>query len=90
MYTNFTLLWSPLQTLVAGYGNSVKRDTFWNVFGARLAAADKDIQSFLTRIRDGKEIKETENKKRVDFIKVFTGEYELQPPLPFPQCVVLY
>ena len=31
LYTNFTLLWAPLSTLLASYGNGFARDEFWEV-----------------------------------------------------------
>ena len=78
MYTNFTLMWAPLQALVAGFGNSVRRDLFWSVFGAKLKASGKDVHDFLKQIEemDG-ETEEDESKKRVDYIKVQTNSFRI-------------
>ena len=70
LYTNFTLLWVPVQNLVAGYGNYIKREHFWNIFGAKLVSADQDIQTYLRELQDGSYSRSNEASKRVDYIKV--------------------
>lgn len=70
LYTNFTLLWVPVQSLVAGYGNYIKREHFWNIFGAKLLSADQDIQTYLRELQDGSFSRSNEASKRVDYIKV--------------------
>ena len=70
LYTNFTLLWGPLQTLVAGYGNGLKRDLFWGVYGAKLRAADADIMRFLQQVKARSFVQDEVAANRVDFMKV--------------------
>ena len=59
-----------MQNLVAGYGNCIKREYFWNIFGAKLVSADLDIQTLLRQLEDGSYSRGTEAGRRVDYIKV--------------------
>ena len=70
MYTNFTLLWAPLQKLVAGYGNGLKRDLFWNVYAAKLRSASEDIMRFLQEVKERTFVRDEVAANRVDFMKV--------------------
>ena len=43
LYTNFTLLWAPLSTLLASYGNGFARDEFWEVWCGQLRLASGQV-----------------------------------------------
>ena len=63
LYTNFTLLWAPLSTLLASYGNGLARDEFWEVWCGQLRLASGQVADQLARLSKG-EVEEG----RVDFI----------------------
>jgi len=65
LYTNFTLMWSPVMDLLANYGNGMKRDIFWQVMGDKLKAADKDIVDMIENIKEGKSVTD---EQRIDYI----------------------
>eukprot|EP00092_Neocalanus_flemingeri_P037576 GFUD01040911.1.p1 GENE.GFUD01040911.1~~GFUD01040911.1.p1 ORF type:complete len:2557 (+),score=666.17 GFUD01040911.1:40-7710(+) len=65
LYTNFTLMWSPLMDLLANYGNGMKRDVFWEVMGDKLRAAEKDVLDMINKIKEGKAVMD---EKRIDYI----------------------
>ena len=64
LYTNFTLLWTPLNTLLATYGHGLAREEFWEVWSSQLKLASEQVASQLTRL--GKEGEE--EGRRVDYI----------------------
>jgi len=65
LYTNFTLMWSPVMDLLANYGNGMKRDVFWDVMGDKLRTADKDIVDMIGNIKGGTTVPD---EKRIDYI----------------------
>jgi len=68
LYTNFTLLWEPMCSLLAGYGNGMPRTAFWSTFGGQLRRAAQDVRDQLTAIRSGGWVREAEASRRVDWI----------------------
>jgi hypothetical protein len=68
LYTNFTLLWEPLCSLLASYGNGMTRSAFWSTFGGQLHRAAQDVRDQLTAIRGGGWVREPDASRRVDWI----------------------
>ena len=63
LYTNFTLLWAPLATLLATYGQGLAREEFWEVWCGQLKLASEQVASQLARLGKGEE-----EEGRVDYI----------------------
>ena len=55
LYTNFTLLWAPLSTLLATYGQGLARDEFWEVWCSQLKIASEHVASQLSSLGEEKE-----------------------------------
>jgi len=86
LYTNFTLLWAPLQSLVAGYGNTLKQDQFWGVFGDKLRTAGEDVCLMLSKVDCADNVGfmkcEEDGDKRVDYIKYRNQLWNILPRFP--------
>jgi len=79
LYTNFTLIWSPVMDLLANYGIGMKRDVFWEVMGDKLRAADEDIMKMIESIKAGSAVTD---EKRIDYINYRNHLWEVLAKFP--------